>query len=288
MQQVDVYKSVADVAYQGAPGAYSEEAAQVLVGATARLMPCATLEQTFDAVIDARAAHAVVPVENAVSGTVPGVYELLLTHDLTVTGETSLNINHVLVAPKGTRRSAVRRVMSHPIALAQCADFFRANRGIEAVTVFDTAGAVRMVVAAADGQSAAIASPRAAQMYGAEVIAERIQDDLENWTRFLLLMSRGQQAAHTSGRKAIIACGLRHEPGTLADTLRFLADQGLSVTKIEGRPVRGNKAEYRFVIETIAHDGSSISPAIFDGLRTTTEWFKHLGGFDPLPETGRH
>jgi prephenate dehydratase len=288
MQQIDVYKSVADAAYQGAPGAYSEEAAQVLVGATARLMPCATLEQTFDAVIDARAAHAVVPVENAVSGTVPGVYELLLAHDLIVTGETSLNINHVLVAPKGTRRSAVRRVMSHPIALAQCADFFRANRGIEAVTVFDTAGAVRMVVEAGDGQSAAIASPRAAQLYGAEVIGERIQDDAENWTRFLLLMSRGQQPARATGRKAIIACGLRHEPGALADTLRFLANQGLSVTKIEGRPVRGNTSEYRFVIETIAHDGSSITPAIFDGLSATTEWFKHLGGFDPLTETGRH
>lgn len=283
MQQVDVYKSVADAAYQGAPGAYSEEAAQALVGPNARLMPCATLEQTFDAVIDARATHAVVPVENAVSGTVPGVYELLLAHDLIVTGETLLNITHVLVAPKGTTRNAVRRVMSHPIALAQCADFFRANRGIEAVTVFDTAGAVRMVVEAGDGHTAAIASPRAAKMYGAEVIGEPVQDDSENWTRFLLLMARSQAQANTPGRKAIIACGLRHEPGALAQTLQFLADQGLSITKIEGRPVRGNKFEYRFVIETVAHDGSTITPAVFDGLSGKTEWFTYLGAFDPLP-----
>lgn len=281
MQQVDVYTSVADAAYQGAPGAYSEEAAQVLLGTDARLVPCATLEQTFDAVVDSRASHAVVPVEDAVSGTVPGVYELLLAHDFVVTGEVSLNIEHVLVGPRGARRDALRRVLSHPIALAQCSDFFRAHRKVEAVTVFDTAGAVRMVVESADPHSAAIASRRAAAMYGAEILAERIQDAAENWTRFLSLMARSQAPMARTGRKAMVACGLRHEPGALARALQLIADQGLSVTKIEGHPIKGKPFEYRFVVETVDPDGRPIDAALFQGLAAKTEWFALLGVFDP-------
>lgn len=283
MQQVDLYKSVADAAYQGAPGAYSEEAAQALLGERARLMPCATLEQAFDAVADARASHAVVPVESAVSGTVPNVYELLLSHDVLVSGEISINIDHVLVAPPGTRRDRIRRVTSHPLALAQCTDFFRVHRGIEAVSVFDTAGAVRMLMEASDGDTAAIASRRAASLYSAEVIAEHIQDDPENWTRFLLITSRADGAG-TSGRKAIIACDLRHEPGTLAHALLAIADEGLSVTKIEGRPIRGKPFEYRFVVETIAYDGGPIDMSRFNSLGPRTQSFKVLGIYDPLPD----
>jgi prephenate dehydratase len=157
MQQFDIYRSEADAAYQGAPGAYSEEAALTLLGAQARLMPCATLEQAFDAVVDGRAAHAIVPVESAASGTVPSVYELLLATDVVVTGETVVNVDYVLVAPPGAARGQLRRVLSHPLALAQCADFFRQNRGIDAVSVFDTAGAVRMILAGGDSFTAAIA-----------------------------------------------------------------------------------------------------------------------------------
>ena len=284
MQQVDVYTSVADAAYQGAPGAYSEEAANILLGADARLMPCATLEQTFEAVVDARASHAVVPVENAVSGTVPGVYEQLLANDFVVTGEIALNIDHVLVGAKGATPRQITRVLSHPIALAQCADYFRAHRGIEAVTVFDTAGAVRMVVEAGDLKAAAIASRRAAGMYGAQILAEHIQDVPENWTRFMLIMGRTPATESRTGHKAILACGLKHEPGSLAQALSAIASRGLSVTKIEGRPVRGKPFEYRFVVETVAHDGRAVESGEFDGLAAKTEWVRILGIYDP----GRH
>jgi prephenate dehydratase len=284
MQQVDVYESIADAAYQGTRGAYSEEAAQALLGADTRLMPCATLEQAFGAVTDGRASHAVVPIENAVTGTVPSVYELLMAHDLVFAGEISINIDYVLVAPPGTERDNLQRVMSHPLALAQCGDFFRSHRGLEAVTVFDTAGAVRMVVESRDGVTAAIASRRAAAIYGAEVIAEHIQDHAENWTRFVLLVSRARAQMVPSGRKAIVACGLRHEPGALAHALQAIADQGLSVTKIEGRPIRGTPFEYRFVIETVRHDGDPIHIGAFESLAARTEWFKVLGAYDPLSQ----
>lgn len=279
MQQIDIYKSDADAAYQGAPGAYSEEAAQVLLGAEARLMPCATLEQTFEAVEDGRAHHAVVPVENAVSGTFPQVYELLLEHRLSVTGETTINIDYVLVAPPGTSRGAVTRVLSHPIALAQCSDFFRQNRSVEAVSVFDTAGAVRMVTESRDRKTAAIASRRAASLYGAEILQEHIQDLAENWNRFLRLSSPTHAPPIDAPQKALVACRLRHQPGALVAALQPIAAHRLSITKIEGRPIPGTDFEYRFVVEIIAPGGGVIPPAVYDDLRAATTSFTLLGAF---------
>jgi prephenate dehydratase len=292
MQQVDLYKSEADAAYQGAPGAYSEEAAQALLGATARLMPCATLEQTFEAVADGRANHAVIPVEDAHSGTVPQVYELLLAHDLMVSRESIVNVDYVLVARPGTTRRDIRRVMSHPIALAQCADFFRQNRHLEAVSVFDTAGAVRLIVQGDDRTTAAIASQRAAALYGAEILAEHIQDLHDNWTRFLLVSNRAHAGDIDQPEKALVAFGLRHEPGALVTALRPIADQGLSITKIEGRPIAATRFdsraaslahdlpfEYRFIVEMVAPEGRTIPAEVYDGLREATTWFKRLGAF---------
>ena len=279
MQQFDIYKSDADAAYQGAPGAYSEEAAQVLLGADARLMPCATLEQAFDAVEDNRANHAVVPVENAASGTVPSVYEFLLSHNLVVTGETVINIDYVLVAPPGTERGAVRRVLSHPIALAQCTDFFRQNRGIEAVSVFDTAGAVRMACESGDQQTAAIASRRAAALHRAEVLQEHIQDLRDNWNRFLLLSSPAHTAPVENPQKALITCRLPHQPGALVAALQPIAARGLSVSKIEGRPIPGTEFEYRFIVEMTAPEGQAIPAVIYEELRAVTTSLKLLGAF---------
>lgn len=279
MQHVDPYKSLADAAYQGAPGAYSEEAAQAFLGPGARLMPCATLEQTFDAVADGRASHAVVPVESAIAGTVPNVYELLLGHDLLVAGERSINIDYVLVAPPGTERASVRRVMSHPLALAQCADFFRTNRGLEAVSVFDTAGGVRLAVEAGDKQTAAIASRRAAALYGAAIIGEHIQDHLQNWTRFLLVSSPTQQTQVEAPQKALVAFGLPHQAGSLLKALKPLADHGLSITKIEGRPLPGSQFDYRFLVEMVAPEGASVSLAAIQELKQATTWLKVLGAF---------
>jgi len=301
MQHVDLYKSDADAAYQGAPGAYSEEAARAMLGVDARLMPCATLEQTFEAVADLRASHAVVPVEDAHSGTVPQIYDLLLEHDVVVSREATINVDHVLVAPHGATRRELRRVLSHPIALAQCADFFRQDRHLEAVSVFDTAGAVRMIVETGDTTTAAIASHRAAALYGADILAEHIQDYGDNWTRFLLLSHRGHAEPIDAPQKALVAFGLRHEPGALIAALKPIAEHGLSVTKIEGRPVvpaahgsRGRATsvpasaaatnpstpfEYRFVVEMAAPAGGAVTNSVFAALGEATTWLKPLGAF---------
>lgn len=279
MQHVDLYTFEADAAYQGAPGAYSEEAAQALLGPEARLMPCATLEQTFDAVADGRARHLVVPVENALSGTVHAVYELLLARDLTVSGETVINIDHVLVGPPGATRQGVKRVLSHPLALAHCSDFFRQNRHIEAVSEYDTAGAVRMVVERGDPQMAAIASRRAASMYGAAILAEHIQDHRDNWTRFLLISTPQHAVRPDNPDKALIAFKLQHEPGSLVRALQPIAEHMLSVTKIEGRPIAGTPFEYQFFVEMAASAGRGIPPGVYEAVQRATTWFKVLGAY---------
>lgn len=276
---VDTYETVYDAAYQGAPGAYSEEAAQSLLGPTASLLPRRTLEQVFDAVSFSGARHGVVPVENSLAGTVPNVYELLMSNEVTVIRETRILIDHVLLAPARTRRQDVRRVLSHPIALAQCAEFFRSHRSIQAVPVFDTAGAVEIVMREDDGQTAAIAARRAAELYGAAVLAEHLQDHAQNWTRFLLLAPSQASAAQRDAAHALVAFDLKHEPGALVRVLQPLAERRVNLTKIESRPVHEHPFEYRFVVELTATPGGGTIADALEEMQKATAWLKVLGTY---------
>lgn len=243
-----------DAAYQGQPGAYSEDAAWTLVGPRARCLPCASLAAMFDAVGNGQALRGVLPVENSLAGTVPRAYELLLDHDLTAIGETCVRIDHVLVGTASAHAADVRRVLSHPVALDQCTRFFREHPHMEAVPVFDTAGAVAMVMADRARDTAAIASRRAARQHEATILAERIQDHDENWTRFLLLAPASSRVGADAGRKAIVAFRLRHDAGTLSHALQQIAAGGLNLTKIESRPIQGRPFEYAFLIEITSGD----------------------------------
>ena len=276
---VDLHQAVYDAAYQGAPGAYSEEAAHTLLGPTASMLPRRSLEQVFEAVSAGGARYGVVPVENTLSGTVPNVYELLLSHDLRVVGETLTHIDHVLVAPPNVRREDVRRVLSHPVALAQCAEFFRRNRNIQAVPVFDTAGAVEIVIREDDGFTAAIAARRAATLYKATVLAEHLQDHPENWTRFLLLTRPDSAGDSGKANKTLVAFDLPHEPGALARALQALADREVNLTKIESRPIAGKPFEYRFVVELTVDDGAEKLSRAVDHMKAVTPWLRVLGAY---------
>jgi prephenate dehydratase len=276
---VDLHQAVYDAAYQGAPGAYSEEAAHELLGPTASMLPRRSLEQVFEAVAAGGARHGVVPVENTLSGTVPNVYELLLSHDLRVVGETLTHIDHVLVGPPQMRRDDVRRVLSHPVALAQCGEFFRSHRNIQAVPVFDTAGAVEIVMREDDGFTAAIASRRAAGLYKGEVLAEHLQDHPANWTRFLLLARADTAPDARDANKTLVAFDLPHEPGALARTLQALASRAVNLTKIESRPIAGKPFEYRFIVElTVDKAGSTLAEAV-EHMKTVTPWLRVVGAY---------
>lgn len=239
-------------AYQGEPGAFSEQAAWQLVGRDADLLPCRTLQDVCAAVTRGEAREAVVPIENSLAGTVPRAYELLVEHRLAPLDEAIVHIDHMLIAHPSARAADIRRVLSHPVALDQCRRFI-VDHGLEAEAVFDTAGAVTAVMSADDRRVAAIASRRAAELHGAVVLAEHIQDHEENWTRFLRLVPSSARGP-SDGRKAIVMFELRHECGSLGRALQHLAALGLNLTKIESRPIAGRPFEYAFVIEVTCGD----------------------------------
>src|SRR5207248_7036511 len=180
-------KTVYDAAYQGTRGSNSEDACIDLLSQAAKLLPRTTLEDVFEAVSRREARYGVVTVENTLAGSIHRCYDLLFQHDLKIAGETVRHILFALIAPPGVALGEVRKALSHPVALAQCEKFFRQHPQIQPVPVYDTAGAVEIVINEGSHDSAAVATRRAADVYGGMVLAEAIQDHLENYTRFLLI-----------------------------------------------------------------------------------------------------
>lgn len=282
--ETDSRDRASDAAYQGAPGAYSEDAAFVLAGREASLLPCDSLADVFQAVAGGRARTAVVPIENTLAGTVPDAYELLLASDLEARGETLVRIDHVLAAAPGVRLGEIRRALSHPVALAQCHRFFRANRDIAPVPVFDTAGAVALAMRDQGGDTAAVASRRAAALHGAAIVAEDIQDHRENWTRFLLLAppATPRTASSAPASKAIVTFRVAHEPGSLVRVLDPMSRRKLNLTKIESRPIHGQPFEYVFIVDVVADRTVEDLLAALEEVRPTTRSMRVLGAF-PRP-----
>lgn len=180
----------ADAAYQGARGAFSEDAARALLGSSARLTPCRTLTDVFDALTSGRVSAAVVPVTNSIVGAVPDAAELIARHGVRVIREHMQPIDQTVIGAAGARLEGLRRVWSHPVALQQCTRWFSRHPFAVPSPTFDTAGAVAEVVRRGDPGDAAIASRRAAEVYGGVVLAERVQDTPDNVTRFVLVTRR--------------------------------------------------------------------------------------------------
>jgi prephenate dehydratase len=271
--------SAAEAAYQGAPGAFSEEAARAWLGDAARLLPCPTLDEAFAAVADGRAERAVVPIENTLAGAVPGCADLLVRHDVHVVGERVLPIVHALIAPAGVGLTDVRKVLSHPVALAQCERFFRDRPHLEAVPVFDTAGAVAEVVRGVCRDAAAIAARRAATVYGAAVLADGIQDRTDNATRFLLVARGSGEPVWRRGHKTGLICVLQNEPGALAHALEPFATLGLNLTRIESRPTRETPFEYAFHLDLAPVDDPARLAQAVARLRAKARWLRVLGHY---------
>lgn len=251
-----------EAAYQGQPGAYSEQAARRICGEDARLLPGETLVDAFTAVTDGRATSAVVPIENSLVGAVPGALNLLLGSGLVVHAEVSEWIDHVLAAPAGATLGAVREVLSHPVALAQCTGFFREHPAIRAVPVFDTAGALQMVMERGDPSRAAIAGRLAAALYGAAIVEEHLQDHPANYTRFIQVAHPPLSPIAEGPFRLMLSVRLAHRPGTLARTLQSLAAVGINLTRIDSAPVPGRAFEYKFLLEGITAGRDDVDVAI--------------------------
>lgn len=236
------------IGFQGEPGAYSEEAALVLFPG-AETAGLRTFRLAFEALEAGEVDACVLPVENTLGGIVQEVNDGLWAFTgLRVTREYVHPVIHCLLG----RRSLgpVRRAMSHPQALAQCRGWLHA-RGIEEVAGHDTAGSARWLAENPEPGLAAIASAAAARRYDLEVLAEGIQDDLSNRTRFLVV-DRGRPARpHDAGPGCRVSLAFvgAHRPGSLVAALRCFSERGLNLTRLDSRPIAGRPFEYRFYLD---------------------------------------
>ena len=271
-------------AFQGARGAFSEDAARQLLGSGFETIPCRTFEEMFEAVSSGAADCAVVPIENSLAGSVHKNYDLLMEHDLTILGETNVRIVHHLIALDGVALSDVRRVHSHPVALAQCEKFLRAHPEIEVAPAYDTAGSVKMIVESGSKDEAAIAGATAAAVYGAEIIAESIEDNPQNFTRFLLL-ARPEYAdsiktvSSQSQRKTSIVFRVANKPGGLFRSLAAFALRDIDLTKIESRPIEGRPWEYSFYLDLIGDQHEQHVERALANLEELAESVRVLGSY---------
>jgi prephenate dehydratase len=270
------------VAYQGEAGAFSESAARRLLGNEIVGVPCVSFEQMFAAVGAGEADCCIAPIENSLAGSIHRNYDLLLNSDLTIGGETSMRIVHNLIAPPDVGLDDVRRVYSHPVALAQCTRFFTKNPHIEAMPVHDTAGGVRMVMDRGRKDEAGIASATAAEIYGGRVLLESIEDNAQNFTRFFLLVPPQREIApkETSRRwKTSVVFRVANKPGALFRALGAFAIFEIDLSKIESRPIEGRPWEYAFYLDFIGKlDEANVARAL-DSLRELAEMVRVLGSY---------
>ena len=237
------------IAYQGEPGAFSEAAAGQ-VRADAEPLPCKSFEDVFSAVDGAQAVFGVLPIENSIGGSIHRNFDLLVEHTLPIVGEVEVPVVHHLLALPGTTLAQVKRVYSHPQALAQCDRFLRGLSGVEIIATYDTAGSAKLIADTRMPDAAAIASARAGAVFGLVPLKSAIQDYENNTTRFLVVGR--QPMSDGPADKTTIVFSLTNDAGSLFKALSVFALRGIGLTKLESRPLPGTKWEYLFYADVSA------------------------------------
>jgi len=268
------------VAIQGEAGSFSHAAAREALGQDVRLVPCPTFDELFRAVETGDATRGVVPIENSLAGSVYEAYDALGAHALHVVGETQVRVRHCLVVRPGTPLSGIRRVASHPVALAQCRRFFVDHPAITAVPAYDTAGSVRDLLAGGSDADAAIGSALAAQLYGGEILLEGIEDHPENYTRFLVVAREPGPLDGTS--KTSLVFLLPNVPGSLYRAMGAFANRGLDLAKIESRPIMGRPWEYAFYLDVLGDPRGAVAEALAE-LASLARELRVLGAYPARP-----
>ena len=264
------------VAFQGVAGAYSEEAIRQYFGPDVESVPCRTLDELLPAVEHGDADYGMMPVENAVAGSVARSYELLMEHDLRAYGEVILQVRHMLMAPAGTKLDDIRVVRSHPHALAQCQRYL-SRHGLRAEPSFDTAGSARDLVANPEPGIAAIASALASDLYGLEILDRDIQDYSFNYTRFFILSLDAPPRAQRN--KTSVVFTTPHHPGALYECLGEFAKRRINLAKIESRPRLNRPWQYIFYLDFEGHAQDPECEAALMGLLRRSSFVKFLGSY---------
>ena len=269
------------VGFQGEPGAFGDEAVRLYFEREGQFLPEPTpyrsFADVFHAVASAEVNYGLVPVENSQAGSINEVYDLLRQHDLFVIGETIHRINQCLLALPGQQLSDIKRVISHPQALAQSEVFLR-QLGVETVATYDTAGSAKMVQDEHMEGVAAIASATAAKLYGLDILAHDIQTVKDNYTRFIAL-GREPAPRREGPAKTMLVMAASHQPGSLYRCLGILAAKEINLIKLESRPSRQRAWEYVFYLDLEGHrEDPAVRTALAD-LATHTTFCKVLGSF---------
>ncbi|GAB4498671.1 MAG: prephenate dehydratase [Anaerolineales bacterium] len=263
------------IAFQGEPGAYSEQAVFNYFG-DVETVPCESFDVMFDSVVSGKSDLALAPIENSLAGSIHQNYDLLLRHNLHIVGEYFLRVRHCLIAMPGVKKEDIKKAISHPQALGQCAAYLR-NHGIKAEQAYDTAGSVKMLMESGAKDVAAIASRRAAELYGMQILEEGIEDNAENYTRFLAVGR--ESVVPTEEAKTSIVFTLKNVPGSLFKAMSVFALRDIDLTKIESRPLQGKPWEYLFYIDLIGSTQNETVQRALDHLAEYAVMVRVLGSY---------
>ncbi|MBS0604176.1 MAG: prephenate dehydratase [Verrucomicrobia bacterium] len=268
------------VAYQGTKASFSEMAIERFFGASVVSVGKVAFDDVFASLDSKEVDLAALPVENSLIGPIVENFDLLACHDVSVIGELCLPIEHCLVGKKGQRMEEIKKVYSHPKALAQCTRFFQEHPWMEPVVHFDTAGAAREVSLQNKNDTAAIGSRKTADVYGLELLKANLEDDRSNTTRFLFLGKGTKSNLLMREGKCSLLFTLQHTPGALLAALSVLAEQGLNLTQIASRPIKNKPFEYLFFVD-ILFSRSVDMEQVLNALKKKTQTLKLLGLYEP-------
>lgn len=268
------------VAFQGEPGAYSEVAVLEYFGPGTQSLPCYSFENVFSAVSDNSSPYGLIPIENSLAGSIHRNYDLMLRHDLHIVGEYHLRVSHCLLALPGVGLEDIRRVHSHPQALAQCEASLK-QLNVEQVAEADTAGSARLLRERNDRQAGALASRRAAEVYELQILAENMEDNPANYTRFLALARQPFLSNNLESKefKTSIVFSLNNCPGALFKALAVFALREIDLTKIESRPVPGKPWDYLFYIDFAGHKEEVVCKRALNHLEEMATYLRVLGSY---------
>ncbi len=266
------------VAFQGERGAYSESAAVTFLGDSIEVMPCPDFDAVFEAVSSGKADRGVLPVENSLAGSIHRNYDLLLRYELSIVGEVQIPIAHQLIALPGVTLTDIKKVFSHPQALAQCEhSITRLLPLAQRVSTYDTAGSVKMIKEQNIRDGAGLASERAASIYGMNIVQPDMQDDAENYTRFMVVAP--EPVVPGGEAKTSIVFSMKNEPGSLFKSLAVFALRDIDLTKIESRPLQGKRWQYFFYIDFIGSQYEERGRNALNHLQEITSYLKVLGSY---------
>lgn len=266
------------VAFQGERGAFSEQAGLAFFGSKMKPLPLRSFEEVFKSVGRGSTDFGVIPIENSLYGSIYQNYDLLQRYNVYIVGEVKLRIRHYLLANYGVKLSDVKRIYSHPQALAQCENFLKKLKGVEIIPVYDTAGSAKMIKREKILDGAAIAGKQAGKYYGLKILKSGIENHEKNFTRFLIL-SRKKVIARKNPKTSIIFT-TKNIPGALFSVLGVFAHRQINLLKIESRPIIGQPWRYMFYLDFEGSIEDMVCAEAIKELRKIVQYYKFLGTYE--------